>query len=47
MDGNVWLNSDSDKWPRRGDDVVEEVGDGGPREEGATKECVEDEEGVG
>jgi hypothetical protein len=38
MDGNVWENSTGVTKEVRGDEEVEEVGDGGPRAEGDTKE---------
>lgn len=37
MDGNVWLNSTGVRKDVRGDEDVEDVGDGGPNAEGDTK----------
>jgi hypothetical protein len=38
MEGNVWENSTGVRKDVRGDEEVEDVGDGGPRAEGETKE---------
>lgn len=36
MEGKACENSEMFKWPRRGDEAVEDVGDGGPNDDGAT-----------
>jgi hypothetical protein len=38
MEGNAWLNSTGVRKEVRGEEEVEDVGDGGPRAEGDTKE---------
>lgn len=38
MEGNAWLNSTGVRKEVRGEEDVEDVGDGGPRAEGDTKE---------
>ena len=44
MEGKVWLNSDNDSMC--GEDAEDE-GDGGPKDDGETKECPEDDDTVG
>lgn len=42
MEGNVWLNSEKVKCDKWGEDAVDDDGEGGPNEEGDTKEWLDE-----